>query len=450
MSVIEASPFDAGTAYAAVDRHRLDDYSPHILRTHDFGKTWYEVAIGQAGFVKKSAGADQNALSTVTEIRGGIPTPAYVRAVREDPKRKGLLYAATELGVYVSFNDGDSWLPLQLNLPVAPVRDLVVHDDDLVIATHGRSFWILDDLSPLRQIGPEVAKSAAYLFAPRTAMRVRSDVVHDTPLPPEEPAGQNPPSGAILDYYLAQPAKEVTLEILDRQGKLVRRFSSQDQYAGPPTNVPIPSYWFEPPPKLETNPGEHRFVWNLRYPDPPSLRRNYDIAAVFGVGVQGRPSGPLALPGEYQVRLAIDGNSYTRPLTVKLDPRLQVSMADLQKQVEMELQISQAMTQAYAALKAQPQASQAPGRRPNPLASTLVEIGDSALGDGHGRCPAHPAGAAGVAGVAGKAERTASATSVNTHALDGGPTAAPWSAFAPNARNAKLKQLIALWVEPAY
>ena len=271
ISMIEASPFDAATAYAAVDRHRLDDYAPAIYRTRDFGKNWQR-------------------------ITAGISAPAFVRAVREDPKRKGLLYAGTEMGVYVSFDDGDSWSPLQLNLPVAPVHDLVVHDDDLAIATHGRSFWILDDLTPLRQITPDITKSAAFLFAPQTAMRVRSDVGRDTPLPPEEPAGENPPAGAILDYYLGTPAKEVTLEILDAGGKLVRRFSSADKPIEPDKNVAFPTFWFVPPSKLDTTAGEHRLVWDLRYPDPPSLHKNYDGSAVYGVGGNSPPRGPLVLP----------------------------------------------------------------------------------------------------------------------------------------------------------
>ncbi len=354
ISMIEASRFDAGTAYVAVDRHRLGDFTPHIYRTHDFGKSWRATAAGVAAL-------------------------AYVHAVREDPKRKGLLYAATELGVYVSFDDGDSWLPLQLNLPIAPVHDLVVHDNDLVIATHGRSFWILDDLAPLRQISHEIAESAVYLFAPETAMRVRSDVAHDTPLPPETPMGQNPPAGAIVDYYLGAAAGEVTLDVLDGSGKLVRRFSSSDKFPAPPTDAAFPTYWFAKPEKLESAPGEHRFVWNLRYPDPPSLSKNYDISAVYGVGVSGLPRGPVVLPGSYQVRLTVDGKSYTQPLTVTLDPRLKVAAADLQKQFELEMQISKAMRQAYAALEkrgeiASAKQSEAPGKN-DPLTSTLSDLG---------------------------------------------------------------------------
>jgi photosystem II stability/assembly factor-like uncharacterized protein len=352
ISMIEASPFEAGTAYAAVDRHRLDDYSAYIFRTRDFGRAWEKVT-------------------------DGINAPAFVHAVREDHKRKGLLYAGTEMGVYVSLNNGDSWLPLQLNLPVTPVHDLTMHEDDLVIATHGRSFWILDDVTPLRQITPEMSKSGTYFFAPQTAMRVRSDVGHDTPIPAEEPAGQNPPAGAIFDYYLGAPAKDVTLEILDSGGKVVRRFTSNDKPFEGDNSVAFTSSWFVAPPRLETTAGEHRFVWDLRYPDPPSLRKNYDLSAVAGVGIKGLPRGPLVLPGTYQVRLTAHGQTFTQPLAVKLDPRLKVSGPDLQKQLELEMQITAAMQQAYAALQQRgkiPAGSAQSAEDDDPLAKTLGHL----------------------------------------------------------------------------
>ena len=353
ISMIEASPFEAGTAYVALDRHRLDDYSAYIFRTRNFGRAWEKVT-------------------------AGINAPAFVHAVREDPKRKGLLYAGTELGVYVSFNDGESWLPLQLNLPVTPVHDLTVHEDDLAIATHGRSFWILDDVTPLRQITPEVAKSESYFFAPQVAMRVRSDVGHDTPIPADEPAGQNPLSGAILDYYLGAPAKEVALEVLDGSGKVVRRFSSADKPFEADKTVAFTSTWFVAPPRLETTAGEHRFIWDLRYPDAPSLRKNYDLSAVAGVGISGLPRGPLVLPGTYRLRLTVDGKSFTQPVTVRLDPRLKVSEADLQKQFELEMQISAAMQRAYAALqqrgKVSSESRSQAATDEDPLAKTLAHL----------------------------------------------------------------------------
>src|SRR5205807_1245027 len=231
ISILEASHFDAATAYAAVDRHRLDDISPAIYRTHDYGKSW-------------------------SKITSGIPNGAYVRSVREDPVRKGLLFAGTELGVYFSLDDGGSWQPLQLNLPVSPVHDLVIKNNDLVIATHGRSFWILDDITPLREIAPEVAGAGVHLFKPATAMRIRPNINHDTPISPEEPAGENPPAGAILYYYLKSPAQNgLTLEVLDASGKLVRRYSSNDRYVAPSTPPSFPSNWIKPPAPISAEAG---------------------------------------------------------------------------------------------------------------------------------------------------------------------------------------------------
>src|SRR6185437_15989478 len=251
ISLIEASHFDAATAYAAIDRHRLDDIGPYIYRTHDFGKTW-------------------------TRINNGIPQGAYVRAVREDPVKKGLLFAGTELGVFFSINNGDFWQPLQLNLPVSPVHDVAIKDNDLVIATHGRSFWILDDISPLRQLTTDVEISQAHLFVPATAMRIRANTNHDTPLPAEVPAGENPPPGAIFYYYLKSPAQgEVKLEILDVKGQVVRSYSSKDQPFRPPTPPAFPMYWFNPPAPLAAMAGMHRFIWDIRYSAPPIAQPGY-------------------------------------------------------------------------------------------------------------------------------------------------------------------------------
>src|SRR5213079_6653 len=244
VSLMEASHFDTLVAYAAVNRFRLDDLHPHIYRTSDGGRKW----------------------SAVVE---GIPPVDVVNAVREDPVRRGLLYAGTERSVYVSFDDGAHWQSLRLDLPASSVRDLVVHDTDLVVATHGRSFWILDDITPLRQIAAAAAAAAAgspYLYRPAPAVRVRWNENTDTPLPPDEPAGKNPPDGAILDYYLPRAATgggSVTLEIVDRAGKLVRRFSSADAPEPADTDANIPLYWIRSPQTLSTAPGMHRFVWDL-------------------------------------------------------------------------------------------------------------------------------------------------------------------------------------------
>ncbi|HEY6248616.1 MAG TPA: hypothetical protein VI685_01580 [Candidatus Angelobacter sp.] len=322
ISLIDASHFDAGTAYAAIDRHRLDDSSAQIFRTHDFGKTW-------------------------TKIAQGIPDGAYVRAVREDPTRKGLLFAGTELGVYVSFNDGDSWEALQLNMPVSPVHDLAVKDNDLVAATHGRSFWILDDISPLRQMNDAGAASSAYLFVPSAALRMRPNVNTDTPLPPEVPAGENPPAGAIFYYYLKSPAQhEVTLEVLDQAGRAIQRYSSNDQPSLPdPKTAAFPMYWFRLKDKLSTSPGLHRWTWNLRYADPSAPLPEYSMATAFGQNTRKEPEGPQVLPGTYEVRLTVDGKTTRQNVFVGLDPRVRTSPDDLQKQFAVEMKVYGALKQ---------------------------------------------------------------------------------------------------------
>jgi photosystem II stability/assembly factor-like uncharacterized protein len=327
VSIIDASPTDAGVAYAAIDRHQSDDLNPYAFRTHDFGKTW-------------------------TPIVNGIPAPAYVHVVRCDPVRRGLLYAGTELGVFVSFDDGDHWQPLQLNLPVTSVRDLVVKDEDLVAATHGRSFWILDHITPLRQLNAEVLKADAHLFRPAAAIRVRKSENRDTPLPPETPAGRNPPAGAIIDYTLkAEPAGEVTLEILDGAGRLIRKFSSADEPRKVEDVQAFPTYWLGPPAPLPKSAGLNRFVWDLRYPQPPALRYQHSIAAAYGEDTPTEPQGPLVLPGTYQVRLNVAGHSYIAPLEVKLDPRVSVAPEMLSQQLALELKIRDALAQSYDAAR---------------------------------------------------------------------------------------------------
>lgn len=326
MSVIDASPHDAASAYAAVDRHQMDDIHPYIYRTHNFGKTW-------------------------TKITNGLPATAYVHAVREDPVRKGLLFAGTEIGVFVSFNDGESWQRLQNNLPVSPIRDLVVKDNDLVAATHGRSFWILDDVTPLRQVGPQTMGAAAHLFRPATAIRVRKNVSQDTPLQPEVPAGKNPPPGAIMDYSLTSMAGEVTLEILDSSGKLVRKFSSTDEQRKLDETQSFPTYWFNPPLPLSKKIGLNRFVWDLRYERPPALRYGYSIAAAYGEDAIMIPEGPLVLPGTYLVKLTAAGRSVTAPLEVKMDPRVKVAPLVLSQQLATEMRIIEAMKQSFSAVQ---------------------------------------------------------------------------------------------------
>ncbi|HEY3439540.1 MAG TPA: glycoside hydrolase [Paludibaculum sp.] len=290
ISLLEASHFDNSSAYAAVNTLRLDDLRPHIYRTHDAGKTW-------------------------TEITTGIPSNENVNAVREDPKRKGLLYAATERAVHFSLDDGAHWQPLRQNMPATSIRDIVLHEDDLVAGTHGRGFWILDGVSVLRQI-----KTETTLYKPALATRVRRSANTDTPIPPEEPMGKNPPDGAILDYTLAA-ATPVTLEILDAAGRLVRKYASTDLPEKPDeTRLPYPSYWFRPERILPAQQGHHRWIWDLRYAPPTGFPRSYPISAIYR-DTPSEPEGPLALPGEYTVRLTANGQTQTQKLTLRNDPR---------------------------------------------------------------------------------------------------------------------------------
>ena len=304
ISLIEPSHFAPGEAYAAVDRHRLDDQRPYIFRTRDYGKSWQS-------------------------ITAGIAENAFVYCVREDPKRRGLLYAGTELGVYVSFDGGDHWQSLQLNLPVTSVRDLVVHGDDLVAATHGRSFWILDNIAPLREAAAKAETTSAILYTPITAYRVKHDLFLGTPLPPEEPQAQNPPEGAYIDYYLPEAASEITLDILDATGQLVRHYSSSDQPVPPPQSPAIAERWMPKPQRLSNAPGMHRFIWDLRYGHP----REVTIDDPEGTGIESW-IGPLIVPGKYKARLTVNGRSLVQPFDVKLDPRCTTSQADLVTQFQ--------------------------------------------------------------------------------------------------------------------
>ncbi len=303
---LEASHSDAATAYAAVDRHRLEDYRPYLYRTRDFGKSWKLVA-------------------------DGIPEGGFLNCVREDPARSGLLYACTERGVYVSFDDGDHWQPLQLNLPVTSVRDLVVHENDLVIATFGRSFWILDDVTPLRQLDTHVFDSDAWLFRPATAFRVRSGSDEGTPVPMDEPMAANPPGGAVIDYYLkSRTATPVQLEILDAEGRLVRQIGSNDPHQKPkPETLPFTVNWVPDSPALQAESGMHRFVWDFRYDFPKSVHTSF-----WG------PSGPWAPPGNYTVKLTVNGRSYAQPLALKADPQLKATTEELVRQFDLSSSVA--------------------------------------------------------------------------------------------------------------
>jgi len=309
ISLIDASHFDANAAYVAVNTLRIDDVRPHLYRTTDAGKTW-------------------------KEIGRGISDGQTVNAVREDTQRKGLLFAGTERAVYVSLDDGENWQSLRLNMPATSIRDLIIKDDDLAVATHGRGFWILDNITPLRQVAPGNAETA--LWKPQNALRVRWNLNTDTPLPPDEPVGENPPDGAMIDYQLGNNVSgAVTLEIKDARGNLVRHYSSSDSATLPDSkDLEIPAYWVRPIQILATKPGMHRFVWDLHYSPIPGLDPEYPIAAIFR-NTAPRPTAPWAMPGEYSVVLNVNGKSYTQPLTVKMDPRVKASSANLAEQFEL-------------------------------------------------------------------------------------------------------------------
>lgn len=310
ISIIDASHFDKNTAYAAVNTLRLDDLRPHIYRTRDAGATW-------------------------TEINNGIPDNENTDVVREDPERKGLLFAGTERAVYVSFDDGDHWHSLRLNMGASSIRDLIIKGDDLCVATHGRGFWILDNITPLRQLQAAAMKAPAILFRSQTAVRVRWNTNSDTPIPPDEAAGENPPDGAMIDYYIGAGASgPATIEIKDAAGRVVRRYSSADPLATPDPNLAIPPYWVRPPQSLAAGPGMHRFLWDLHYAPVPGVPPQYPIAAVYR-NTAPEPTSPWALPGNYTVVLTVNGKSYQQPLTIVMDPRVKTSNADLAEQFKL-------------------------------------------------------------------------------------------------------------------
>lgn len=319
VSLMEASHFDVNTAYAAVNRIRLDDMKPHIYKTHDGGKTWKEIV-------------------------QGLPDDP-INTVREDPVRKGLLYAGSERAVYVSFDDGEHWQSLRLNMPATSIRDLVIKDDDIVVGTHGRSFWILDDITPLRQISSALSGQPMILYKPQQAWRVRWSTYTDTPVPQEEPAGENPPDGAVINYHLNANASQVKLEILDSKGKLVRTYTSNDKpYTKPKDNVP--DYWVRPQQILSAKAGAHRFSWDMHY-DPLDIEPTFPISAVYK-NTPPDPTSPWVMPGTYTARLTVDGKVHEESFQVKMDPRIKTATKDLQAQHDISLSLYELRKQLLA------------------------------------------------------------------------------------------------------
>jgi photosystem II stability/assembly factor-like uncharacterized protein len=326
VSLMDAGHTDALTAYAAINTLRLDDLRPYIYRTHDGGKTW-------------------------TRITNGLPDGGVVDVVREDPKRKGLLFAGTEQAVYVSFDDGDRWQPLRLNMPATSIRDLIIKDDDLVVATHGRGFWILDDLTPLRQLVPQTLKEGVHLFEPQRAIRVRWSTNSDTPLPPDEPMGLNPPDGAIVDYYLKTAAPgPVALSIVDSAGNVVRSFASDEKAEPIRDEGNVPRYWVRPARILSAQAGLHRFVWDLHAAPPAVVDATYPMSAV-PQDTPKEPRGPWVVPGRYLVKLTVGSETRTEPLVIAMDPRVKTPQKGLEQQFALSTRVAQALEQMAAALR---------------------------------------------------------------------------------------------------
>jgi photosystem II stability/assembly factor-like uncharacterized protein len=340
VSLIEASHFDKDTAWAAVNTFKLDDTRPHIYRTRDGGRSWSHVTLG------------------IPDDEG------VVNSVREDPKRRDLLYAGSERQVWVSWDGADRWQSLRGSMPATSVRDLVVKDDDLVVGTHGRGFWILDDVTPLRQLEPAAIEAAAHLFTPQVAMRVRSNKNTDTPLPPDEPAAPNPAEGAVIDYHLKQPAKLVVLELLDAEGALVRRYASDDPPEPPAPGRNIPDYWIRPPQRLSPEAGLHRFVWDLRGEPPRAASFSYPIAATYG-NTPREPGGPWVVPGRYTVRMSADGRVLSQPLDVVIDPRVKASAGDLALQHAVARRLAEAIGRCRDAQQALHQEVAEPDEEPD-------------------------------------------------------------------------------------
>ncbi|UXE68412.1 MAG: glycoside hydrolase [Chryseotalea sp. WA131a] len=314
ISQLDAGHFDENTAYLSVNAFRKDDLRPHIYKTHDGGATWKEIV-------------------------NGISPNAPVNVVREDPKQAGLLFAGTEREVFFSVNEGENWQPLRMNMPATSIRDLVIHEDDLVVGTHGRSIWVMDNIAPLRAMAKVTQLNQDFLFPTSTATRVRFNMFSDTPIPPDEATGKNPSDGATIDYFISNPAKEIVLEILDEKGNKIRRYTSNDKPEHLDSlKMPHPTYWIRSSQILSNGQGHHRFVWDLRYAPPQGADRQFSIAAVYK-NTTSSPAGPLVHPGTYAVRLTVDGKSQEQKINVRLDPRVVISEVDLKLNTDKSMEV---------------------------------------------------------------------------------------------------------------
>ncbi len=323
---MDAGHFDAQTAYAAINTIRLDDMRPHLFRTHDGGKTW-------------------------KEINNGIPDGAATSTIREDPKRKGLLYAGTETQVYVSFDDGDHWQSLRLNMPASSVRDLQIKDDDLIAGTHGRGFLILDNVTPLRQIAAKTAQENAHLYGPQTAIRIRGNMNPPTPWPPDMATGENPPDGAMIDYYIGPNfSGAVTLEVVDSKGEVVGRFKSTDPVPPLDPRYPDPTLWARPPRVVSAEPGHHRFLWDMQYQQVPGMSTGPDADQAVPYNTPSVSTAPWVLPGNYTVRLIAGGKTMSEPLKIVMDPRVKTPATDLEQQFKVSKAIYDDLLRATSAI----------------------------------------------------------------------------------------------------
>ena len=422
---VDPSHFDAATAYAVVDLHRIGDYTPYVYRTHDYGKTWTRIVNGLA--------VDQ-------------PSGSFARVIRNDPKRRGLLFAGTESDMYVSFDDGDRWQSLMLNLPTTSYRDMAIKDNDLVVATYGRGFWALDDYSMLRQLTPALASEPAHLFKPGDAVRVRRNVGADTPFPPEVPHALNPPEGAMIDYWLAQaPRGNVTLDVLDSTGMVIRHMSSADTTPVPEAaRPPHPNFWVAPPMPLPKQAGENRTHWDLRYDAPPAFSHSFQINANPGL-TPPSPLGPVALPGVYTLKLTVDGRSYSQTVAVRPDPRSRVSAAALRAQHALQMKIYAGINAAYTGHEmavALQKTLRATG--PEPSAASLAARLDTIAGLNVGR--GRGGGGRGGAAPAPTFRALSGAFVAQLEAQEQGdmaPTAATLAAFTATCK--ELQSVVATW-----